>query len=97
MRTESISAAKDQLSSLIKAVQAGESVLITDRGVPVAQLVPVRISKGVPARVVELAQQGLVRLPARTPSAKWLDLPMPIVSPGTDAVDAVLAERREGR
>ena len=36
-------AAKNKLSALIKRVQRGDSILITDRGVPVAQLVPVRI------------------------------------------------------
>ena len=35
-----ISEAKNRLSRLIKAVQAGEEVVITNRGVPVARLVP---------------------------------------------------------
>ncbi len=97
MRSESISSAKNRLSALIKEVQGGGSVLITDRGVPVAQLVPVRVGRGVPARVIALAQQGLARLPERPPSAKWLDLPRPKLGPGPSPVDGLLAERREGR
>jgi len=97
MRSESISSAKNRLSALVKEVQEGEPVLITDRGVPVAKLVPIRLGRGVPPRVLGLAQQGLARLPERTPSAKWLELPWPKLKPGATPVDALLAERREGR
>ena len=34
--------AKNRLSQLIKSVRAGEEVVIANRGVPVARLVPVR-------------------------------------------------------
>jgi prevent-host-death family protein len=37
-----ISEAKNRLSRLIKAVQAGEEVVIANRGEPVARLVPAR-------------------------------------------------------
>jgi prevent-host-death family protein len=97
MTKASISQAKDRLSALIKKVQSGESVLITDRGVPVAELVPVRLGRGVPARILGLAQEGLVRLPEETPDADWLDLPRPSPTPGPSAVDLLLQERREGR
>lgn len=97
MRSESISSAKNRFSTLLKEVQSGESVLITDRGVPVARLVPVRLGRGVPARVIGLAQRGLARLPERPPSAKWLDLPRPKLGPGPSPVDGLIAERREGR
>ncbi len=95
MKSESISNAKNQFSALIKWVQGGDSVLITDRGVPVAKLVPVRLGTGVPARVVSLAQQGLVRLPEEAPDADWLALPWPDLVPGPSPVDLILAERRE--
>ena len=97
MRSESISSAKNRLSALVKEVQAGEPVLITDRGVPVAKLVPVRMGRGVPERVIGLAQAGLATLPERPPSAKWLELPWPEVARGTDVVEVLLRERREGR
>ncbi len=97
MKSESISNAKNRLSALIKRVQSGEPVVITDRGVPVAKLVPVRLGAGVPARVVGLAQQGLARLPEQAPDAEWLDLPRPSTTPGPSAVDLLLEDRREGR
>lgn len=97
MKRESIFTAKNQLSALIKRVQRGESILITDRGVPVARLAPVQLGAGVPERVIALAQHGLARLPEREPDAKWLDLPRPSLTPGPAAVDVLLEQRREGR
>jgi len=96
MKSESISNAKNRLSALIKRVQRGESVTITDRGVPVAKLVPVQLGAGVPPRIIALAHQGLVRLPLEPPNTDWLDLPLPTPTPGPGAVDLVLEERREG-
>jgi prevent-host-death family protein len=97
MKRESISSAKNRLSALIRRVQRGESVLITDRGVPVAQLVPVQLGPGVPERIVALAQQGLARLPTQVPDAAWLDQPRPQPTPGPGVVDLLLEERRLGR
>jgi len=97
MKTESISGAKNRLSALIKRVQRGDSILITDRGVPVAKLVPVQLGAGVPDRIVALAQQGLARLPDQEPDSRWLELPRPSLTPGPSAVDLLLEERREGR
>ena len=36
--------AKNQLSQLIRSAQAGERVIIANRGVPVAQLIPIKAS-----------------------------------------------------
>jgi prevent-host-death family protein len=38
--------AKNRLSQLIRSVQAGEEVVIANRGAPVARLVPARESSG---------------------------------------------------
>jgi len=97
MHSESISSAKNRLSALVKLVQGGEPVTITDRGVPVARLVPVRLGSGVPARVLGLAQQGLARLPEEAPEANWLDLPWPTVAPGRSPVDLLLEDRQAAR
>lgn len=97
MTSASISEAKNQLSALLKLVQAGQSVVITDRGVPVARLEPVRLGAGVPPRMIALAQQGLVRLPSREPDASWLDLPRVTPTPGPSLSSLVIDERRSGR
>jgi prevent-host-death family protein len=96
MRTVSISSAKNRLSTLVKGVQEGEPVVITNRGVPVAKLVRIRPGRGVPRRILGLSMQGLARLPERAPSAKWLELPWPKLKAGASPVDALLAERRKG-
>ena len=41
MMRVSISKLKDQLSAYLKIVRAGQTVVVTDRNQPVAQLVPV--------------------------------------------------------
>jgi prevent-host-death family protein len=97
MKSESISQAKNQLSALIKRVQRGEPVVITDRGIPVAKLVPIRFGAGVSARVLGLAQEGLARLPEEAPDAAWLDLPWPQLGPGPSPVELLLDERRGAR
>ncbi len=44
MQAKTITEAKSGLSALIDQVRAGETILITDRGVPVARLEPVATS-----------------------------------------------------
>ncbi len=97
MTTASVSEAKNRLSALLKLVQAGQSIIITDHGVPVARLEPMQLGAGVPPRILGLAQQGLVRLPAREPSAAWLDLPRPDAPAGPSASDMLIDDRRQGR
>ncbi|HWA89106.1 MAG TPA: type II toxin-antitoxin system prevent-host-death family antitoxin [Rhizomicrobium sp.] len=70
--------AKNRLSQLIKAAQAGEEVIIANRGEPVVRLVPVKMSAedelplGHPKRV--LAALDANRLPEhRRRSAEEID------------------------
>jgi prevent-host-death family protein len=56
---ESLAEAKSQLSQLIRAVESGESVVITRNGRPVAQLVPAPATR----RKVRLGRmRGKIRL-----------------------------------
>jgi prevent-host-death family protein len=50
--------AKNRLSALIKAVQAGDDVVIANRGEPVARLVP--IGKAEPARAAAGSGKAIV-------------------------------------
>jgi prevent-host-death family protein len=100
MKSVSISVAKNTLSALLRKVTAGTPITITDRGIPVARLVPPAAPvRGIPPRFIELAERGVVKLPEREPSADWDDdLPAPArVSKGASAVEALLEERRSGR
>jgi prevent-host-death family protein len=99
MKKASITEAKNRLSALIDGVKAGSSVLIVDRGRPVARLEPVT-SAGEheqDGRLARLIRDGIVR-PARAPLSRALftDNP-PRPKNGASAVAALIAERREER
>jgi len=57
----------------------------------------VRLGRGIPPRVLGLAQQGLVQLPELEPNGDWLDLPRPAVTPGPCGSALLLEERGESR
>lgn len=61
MKNASIAEAKAQLSSLIAQVRNGEEVVLTDRGRPVARLVP--IDPDLDQATLTMVKLGLVRLP----------------------------------
>lgn len=59
MRTVGIRELKRDASSIVDAVEAGETVVVTRRGTPVARIGPV----GAPPRVQRLVDQGLMTWP----------------------------------
>jgi len=99
MKRASITEAKNSLSALIDGLKRGSSVLIVDRGRPVARLEPVISGQdaGSEGRLARLVRDGIVR-PGRKSvvSALFTDQP-PRPKGGASAVDVLLEERREGR
>ncbi|MBA2643692.1 MAG: type II toxin-antitoxin system prevent-host-death family antitoxin [Actinobacteria bacterium] len=90
-----MSETKAKLSALLDRVKAGESVTITDRGVPVAQIVPLPASEvDWDARMQRLARAGLVRLPKEKLDVEKF-LSMPKARASASVVEALLEERRE--
>ncbi|WP_373545680.1 type II toxin-antitoxin system Phd/YefM family antitoxin [Chamaesiphon sp.] len=62
METVNIHQAKTQLSRLLSCVELGEEIVISNRGVPVAKLVPLKQSK---PRLQSLGRdRGLFTVPA---------------------------------
>lgn len=98
MRRATITEAKNRLSALLAEVRAGETVVIVDRGVPVARLDPVvDRADDADGRIARLQRTGGLRAGREQPPvALVLDQP-PEIAPGASAVDALLAERSEGR
>jgi prevent-host-death family protein len=96
MATASISEAKAKLSALLDRVKAGETVTITDRGVPVAQLTPMHASDEVDwdARLEKLERQGLVVRPTKKLEPGWLTS-QPLPKFQESVLEALLEERRE--
>ena len=80
---------KSSLSKYLRAVQAGEAVLITNRSVPIGRIVPVRSS--VEERIAAMCEAGL---------AEWSGKPLgppppPVPVRGDVPVSDLLIEDRE--
>lgn len=94
MKTVTVSKLKASLSEYLRQVKAGEEVLVTERGRPIAKLTPAAISDTLPEHLVEMEKQGLVKLGSgKLPKDFW-DLPRPKDPKGL-VVKAVLQEREE--
>jgi len=98
MKTASITEAKNSLSALIDSLKGGSSVLIVDRGRPVARLQAVTGDEGQQdGRLARLVRDGLVR-PRRIPPPRSLfSSAPPQALAGASSVDALIEERRDGR
>ncbi len=64
--------ANQQFSRAVKAVRAGEEVLLTERGVPIAVIKPFREASGTEAEIRRLEAAGVLRAAAkRAPLPPW--------------------------
>lgn len=91
-----VAALKARLSEYLRRAKAGEAVVVTDRGTPVARLGPLEGAGALTGRVEELARAGLVRRPGSTLDAGFLESPRPS-DPRGRSLEAVLEERTESR
>lgn len=80
--------AKTQLSELVREVRAGFEIVITDRGKPVAKLVPVG-DLPLASRLNELEKRGVIGPPSGRP------LPLPPL-PLPDGVARRILEEERG-
>lgn len=96
MKTATITEAKNGLSALIDRVKAGESIVITDRGKPVAVLEPIAEEVDWDAKLASLERRGLIVRPSRTSDPEALRrLPRPDVG-DIDVVKMIIEERESG-
>jgi antitoxin (DNA-binding transcriptional repressor) of toxin-antitoxin stability system len=82
MHSVGIKALKNKLSEYVRAAAAGETVLVTDRGQVVAELVAPRVradASHVEQRMGQLMRQGLLA-PARASPAAPLPQRRPVVT-----------------
>ncbi len=61
-KTAAVAELKAQLSRYLSRVKAGEEILVTERGAPVARLVPVGTGAEDHEHLRDLERQGLIRL-----------------------------------
>ena len=97
MKSATVSKLKATLSEHLARVKAGEEVIVTERGKPIAKIVPLpRDGSAVSAHLLELARAGLVRIGSgKLPEGFW-KMPRPTDRRGA-ALKALLEERAEGR
>ncbi len=97
MKKASITEAKNGLSALIARVQHGDSVLIVDRGRPVARLEPAGHAGAGEAdgRLARLERAGLARRPAGPAPVKLIAQAPPRAR--ASALGALLDERAAAR
>jgi len=92
MKTATVSKLKASLSEYLRQVKAGEEVLVTERGRPIAKLAPAVNHQTFPEHLIEMEKQGLIRLGSgKLPKGFW-HLPRP-KDPRGLTVKAVLQER----
>src|SRR5271170_6889890 len=94
MRSVNVAELKNQLSKYLTFAKGGEEVVIRDRNLPVAKLVPFS-SEGADDQELALVAAGKLRLPTvRLDIKKLLKIRTGTV-PGNKAIKAVLADREE--
>lgn len=94
-RRVSVGTLKARLSEYLRQVGAGEGVVVTNRGRPVARLVPIEGDTALEGRAAELVRTGLARRPGDRLDPAFLDLERPR-DPEGRSLEAVLEERAEG-
>jgi antitoxin (DNA-binding transcriptional repressor) of toxin-antitoxin stability system len=95
VRTVNVAKLKDQLSKYLTFAKKGEEVVIRDRNLPVAKLIPF-LAEGANAQELQLVAAGKLRLPKVHLNVKeLLKVPTGTVK-GNRAIRAITAEREEG-
>jgi len=95
MRSVNVAKLKNQLSKYISYAKNGEEVVIRDRNLPVAKLVPFSTEDASEEELL-LAAQGKLRLPeVELDVEEFLKMPIGKVA-GNKAIEALLADREEG-
>ena len=97
MKNAGIADLKARLSSYLKQVKAGHEVLITERGVVVAKLVPLEAAERRDSRRVRLAKEGRLILGRGSLPRSLLSPPKGDPMVGASVLAALLEERAKGR
>jgi prevent-host-death family protein len=94
-KTAAVAELKTHLSRYLSRVKAGEEIVVTERGVAVARLVPVSGADEATTELRDLERQGLIRLGTGTIPKNFWDLPRPR-DPKSLVRKALLREREQG-
>ncbi|MBI4638270.1 MAG: type II toxin-antitoxin system prevent-host-death family antitoxin [Candidatus Rokubacteria bacterium] len=99
MRRATVTETKNQLSALLDRVRHGETILIVDRGRPVARLESVLAAPAddPEGRLARLERRGLLRRATAAPPVALISGRLPRARRRARVVEALLEERRQGR
>ena len=97
MTSTSVSHLKSSLSKYLRIIRNGEEVIITNRGKPVAKIVPIDREKwNIPSHLSALESRGAVRLgTGKIPEGFW-NIPR-LQDKKNKALSALLNDRAESR
>lgn len=97
MKKTRVSELKASLSRYLARVKAGEEILVTEHGRPVAKLIPVAgAERDDDDRLAALERAGVLRIGEHALPAEFWRRARP-ADPGATARAALIEERREGR
>ena len=96
MQTAAVSEIKASLSEYLGKVKAGEDIMITERGRPIARIIPLRRDQQAVGQLEHLEKKGLVKIGSGgLPEELW-SMSRPLDS-GAAGLAALLEERDGGR
>ena len=97
MQTAAVSELKASTSEYLAKVKSGEEVLITDRGTPIAKIIPLRRTEdALSAHMLQLERSGMIRRGSGSITEDFWRAPRP-KDPSGSVLAALLAEREDGR
>ena len=94
MRSVNIAELKNHLSSYLNEVRSGEELLVRDRNLPIARIVPIHRAGVGDAELLALAASGKAGLPEEKLSRSFWSMPAPRV-PMRKLLQALRADREE--
>lgn len=96
MEAIAVSKLKASLSEYLKRVKSGSEIIVTERGKPVAKILPFDASDSVPEDLRDLEQEGLISIGKKKLPLDFWRLPQTRDSDGL-VLKALLEERAKGR
>ncbi len=97
MVTAGVAELKARLTQYLKQLKSGNEIVITDRGLPVAKLVPIDAAQKRDHRRQRLASEGLLQLGKRRMPKSLLVPPKGSPNIGEEVLSTLVAERNESR
>ena len=95
MEIATVSGLKSSLSAYLRQVKAGEEVLITEHGRPIARLLPIAGPSSLSDHLSEMERKGLLKRGETPLPGDFWDLPRPVDAQAA-VRSAISREREEG-